>query len=521
MNSPIFSDSRRRLLHAGASSLLLPACAQRIARPARSFANDPFSLGVASGEPQADGFVIWTRLAPDPLADESGAGGMPPEAVAVEWLIAEDEQLRKPVREGIALAEPAWAHSVHVEIEGLKPDRPYWYAFRVGSWQSRIGRARTTPKLGAAVASLRLAFASCQHFETGFYAAYRHMVADNPDLILHLGDYLYEGSSNQPVRRHESASEPRTLADYRRRHACYKRDPDLQAAHAHAPWLMTWDDHEVDNDYAGIHPSEPAETAETFRSRRAAAYRAYWEHMPLRLRARPAAQDMALFTVCDYGALLRIQMLDTRQYRSDQACGSAQRLGGQVIANCAERLDPARQMLGPAQEQWLLHGLDQSRAQWNVIAQTLLMAPLDQHPGPGEAHWSDGWDGYPAARERILNFIAQRRPSNPVVLGGDIHSFWATELSALHGTAPVATEFVGTSISSPGISHEAVTAMRPDNPHVKFCDARFRGYVRCDVSPAGWRTDFRVVADVRDPASAASTLASFQVENGRAGPISA
>lgn len=517
MNTLAFSDARRRLLQAGASSLLLPACATRRARPAPSFASDPFSLGVASGEPQADGFVIWTRLAPDPLADESGAGGMAPEAVDVEWLVAEDEHMRKPVREGIALAEAAWAHSVHVEVEGLKPDRPYWYAFRVGPWQSKIGRARTTPKLGAAVAGLRLAFASCQHFETGYYAAYRHLVADNPDLILHLGDYLYEGSSNLPVRRHEAPREPRTLADYRRRHACYKRDPDLQAAHAQAPWLMTWDDHEVDNDYAGLHGSEASESAEIFAARRAAAYRAYWEHMPLRLRARPSALDMPLFTVCDYGALLRIQMLDTRQYRSDQPCGNAERLGGQVVANCAERIEPARQMLGPAQEQWLLHGLDQSRAQWNVMAQSLLMAPLDQRPGPGEAHWSDGWDGYPAARERILNFIAQRRPSNPVVLGGDIHSFWATELSA--SGVPVASEFVGSSISSPGISHEAITAMRPDNPHVKFCDARFRGYVRCDISPAGWRTDFRALADVRDPASAVSTLASFQVEIGRPGPV--
>ena len=521
MNTLPFSDSRRRLLQASGASLLLPACTRRIARPAPSFASDPFSLGVASGEPQADGFVIWTRLAPDPLADESGAGGMPSESVDVEWLIAEDEQLRKIVREGIALAEPEWAHSLHIEIEGLKPDRPYWYAFRVGSWQSRVGRARTTPKVGAEVAGLRLAFASCQHFETGFYAAYRHMVADNPDLILHLGDYLYESATQQPVRLHEAPREPRSLADYRRRHACYKRDPDLQTAHAHAPWLLTWDDHEVDNDYAGLHSSEANESPEAFAARRAAAYRAYWEHMPLRLRARPTAQAMPLFTVCDYGALLRIQVLDTRQYRSDQPCGDAQRLGGQVTAGCAERTDPTREMLGPAQEQWLLHGLDQSRAQWNVIAQTMLMASLDQRPGPGKAFWSDGWDGYPAARERILNFIAQRRPTNPVVLGGDIHSFWATELSASSGGAPVATEFVGTSISSPGVSHEAITAMRPDNPHVKFCDARFRGYVRCDITPAGWRTDFRGLADVRDPTSTVSTLASFQVENGRPGPLPA
>lgn len=515
----MFSRTRRTLLQAGGAGLFLPACTMRVARPAPRFARDPFALGVASGEPSSDGFVIWTRLAPLPVEDPSGAGGMDPEPVDVEWLVAEDPSLRRVVREGVAVAEPEWAHSLHVEVEGLSSDRPYWYAFRVGALHSPTGRARTAPANGAPMSALRFAFASCQHFETGYYAAYRHLVADDPDLILHLGDYIYEGSTQTPVRRHERPQEPRDLAAYRRRHACYKLDRDLQAAHAQAPWLMTWDDHEVDNDYAGLAGSEADESADAFRARRAAAYRAYWEHQPLRLRARPQGDQVQLYAAFEFGDLLRVQMLDTRQYRSDQPCGTPEQLGSRVT-DCAERLDTARTMLGTDQEQWLLGGLMQSRARWNLIAQAGLMAPLDQKPGPGEAWWTDGWDGYPAARARLLDFLAARRPANPVVIGGDIHSFWATALHAPAQPAgePVASEFVGSSISSPGISHEAISAMRDDNPHVKFCDARYRGYVLCQLTPQQLHAEFRAVQEVRDPASPAYLLASFVVENGRPGP---
>ncbi|MGQ0700374.1 MAG: alkaline phosphatase D family protein [Panacagrimonas sp.] len=523
-----FSGSRRRLLQAGGSALLLPACSLHIGglqlggvRPP-TFQTNPFTLGVASGAPLADGFVIWTRLAPEPLADDTGAGGMPPQPVEVEWIVANDESLAQIVGTGVTIAEPEWAHSVHVDVAGLKPDRPYWYAFRVGSWQSSIGRARTTPVPGSPLARLRFAFASCQHYEAGHYAAYRHMVADNPDLIVHLGDYIYEGSSGTPVRRHEHAEEPRDLAAYRRRHACYKLDPDLQAAHAHAPWLLTWDDHEVDNDYAGLRGAEAGVDPAAFAARRAAAYQAYWEHMPLRLRTRPVGGSLALHSARDFGDLLRLQMLDTRQYRSDQACATPDQRGGQQAPDCAERRDPGRSMLGPTQEQWLLHNLDRSPARWNVIGQPMLMAPLDQKPGAGETWWTDGWDGYPAARDRILGFIDKRRPSNPVVIGGDIHSFWATDLLAPgdRSGVPVATEFVGSSISSPaGFTQEQLSALLPENPHVKLAEARHRGYVLCDVDRAQWRTNFRFLTDVRDPASAVETLASFVVESGRAGAI--
>lgn len=510
--------SRRRFL-LSAGSLGMAACASRpLMSGAPRFATDPFTLGVASGSPRADGFVIWTRLAPEPLADETGAGGMPPHAVEVEWLVAEDPELRRLVQRGTTMAEPAWAHSVHTEIAGLRSDRPYWYAFRIGDRQSPAGRAHTLPPPGAALARLRFAFASCQHYETGYYGAYRHMVADDPQLIVHLGDYIYETSSQQPLRPHEGP-EPTGLAGYRRRHACYKLDPDLRAAHAHGCWLMSWDDHEVDNDYAGLASADPAFEGEAFAHRRAAAYRAYWEHLPLPLSARPAADGaMALYSRTPIGDLATLCLLDARQYRSDQACATPGKRGGQVVPDCDERRDASRTMLGPEQEQWMLAGLSASRARWNVIAQSMLMAPLDQKPGPGQGWWTDGWDGYPAARARILHHIGQHRIANPVVIGGDIHAYFANDLH-LDGpdSAVVGSEFVGTSISSKGVSHETFQAMLPENPQVKFFDSRYRGYVLCELDHAQWRSDFRALDDVRDPATKIRTLASFVVEAGRPG----
>lgn len=509
--------SRRRFL-LSAGSLGLIACASRspvLGTP--KFASDPFTLGVASGAPRSDGFVIWTRLAPDPLADESGAGGMPPLAVEVEWVVAEDPDLNGLVQRGTGLAEPAWGHSVHVEVGALPSDRPYWYAFRVAGVQSPIGRARTLCAPDAKMTGLRFAFASCQHYETGYYGAYRHMVADDPELIVHLGDYIYEGSADEPVRRHEGP-EPTDLAGYRRRHACYKLDADLRAAHAHCCWLMTWDDHEVDNDYAGLDSADPAFDHAAFARRRAAAYQAYWEHLPLPLSARPSGESMALYSRAVIGDLVNLTLLDARQYRSDQPCATPAKRGGQLVSDCAERLDPARTMLGPAQEQWALAGLSASRTRWNVIAQSMLMAPLDQKPGPEQGWWTDGWDGYPAARQHILDHLASSRVPNPVVIGGDIHSAWANDLHLGDPeSAIVASEFVGTSISSRGVSQDTFNAMRPDNPHVKFFDASHRGYVFCDVNPQRWRSEFRALHDVTDPATEAHTLATYIVESGRPG----
>ena len=278
----------------------------------------------------------------------------------------------------------------------------------------------------------------------------------------------------------------------------------------------------VDNDYAGLRGAETGVAIATFAARRAAAYRAYWEHMPLGLHARPRGGALPLYGRTDFGDLLRIHRLDTRQYRSDQPCATANQLGGRVAADCPERRDPARTLLGANQEAWLQQGLTTGRARWNLIAQPMLMAPLEQRPGPGQAWWTDGWDGYPAARERLLGVIDAHRVANPVVLGGDIHSFWATDLAAPGDpTRIVATEFVGTSISSPGIPHDAVQSFLPDNPHIRFAEARYRGYVVCELTPQALHTRFRALADVTDPATTVSTLAAFTVQNGRPGAMRA
>jgi alkaline phosphatase D len=490
------------------------------ATPRRS-TGTPFTLGVASGDPAADGFVIWTRLAPDPLTE---GGGLPPEPVAVDWEVGPDEKLHRIVRRGTTIARPEWAHTVHVELRGLEPHRWYWYRFRARGAASPIGRSRTTPVPGTPFARLRFAFASCQHWEQGYFTAYRSMLDDGLDFVVHLGDYIYEGSSwADEVRRHEGP-EPTTLEEYRARHALYKMDPDLQRAHATYPWVVTWDDHEVDNDYAAAE-SQDRDPPEAFLRRRAAAYQAYWEHMPLRPTAQPRGPALRLYQRLTWGDLVELSVLDNRQYRSDQVCGEGRRGGGNLVEGCTARLDPAQTMLGPDQERWLLIGLARSRARWNVIAQQQLMAELRQRtPTGAEAYWTDGWDGYAAARGRILSHLATRRVANPVVIGGDIHSFWVTDLKTDFrdpASPTVATEFVGTSVTSLGVPYESFAAVLPDNPHVRFFESRFRGYVRCEVTPDRWTTDLRVLDDVRDPRARARTLATFLVENGRPGAIRA
>ncbi|MFC4250194.1 alkaline phosphatase D family protein [Sinimarinibacterium flocculans] len=510
MARPPTDPQRRRVLLASAGLLGLPAAGCMKTQTVRVDI-DPFSLGVAAGDPVADGFVIWTRLAPNPL----DGGGMDPVPVEVVWEVAEDEAFRKIASAGTAVAEPAWAHSLHVEVEGLKPDRWYWYRFRYGAAISPVGRARTAPVLWSAIERLRFAYASCQHYEHGHYAAWRHLAAESPDLILHLGDYIYETSSPRAVRRHETAREPQTLDAYRNRYARYRLDPDLQAAHAACAWLVTWDDHEVDNDYAGPY-SQDRDPVDAFLLRRAAAYQAYWEHLPLRNAMRPQGARLPLFQRRGFGDLVMFHVLDTRQYRDDQACATPERGGARVVAPCAQMLDPSRCLLGTRQENWLLHGLSGSPARWNLVAQAMLMAPLDQTPGPEVGVWTDGWDGYPAARERILRHLAQRRTANPVVIGGDIHSFWATELSAGGERDPVATEFVGSSISSHPPPHDRFAAMLAENPHVRFFDARPRGYVRCELTPERLDVSMRAISDAGDPQASVSTLAAFVVESGRA-----
>lgn len=512
--------NRRRFLEALAAlgvARAVPACA---ADRKVSFDSYPFTLGVASGYPTPDGFVLWTRLAPRPL--EPG-GGLAPEPVPMRWEVAEDERFAKVIASGAEFPAHDWAHSVHAEVRGLAPERWYFYRFLAGDAASPVGRTRTAPPLAAASPRLRFAFASCQHYEQGWFNAYRHIVNDDPDLLAFLGDYIYETSwGREHVRKH-NATEPYSLDEYRIRHALYKTDSDLQQAHRSMPWILTWDDHEVDNDYADDRPEDGMDRA-AFLLRRAAAYRAYYEHMPLPARMRPKGPDMRIYTEFDWGTLARFCLLDDRQYRSWQACPRAGRRGGSNtvdIERCPQLLNPNRSMLGRAQERWLEGALEKSPARWNLLAQQTPMAQFDQKPGPGRIAWTDGWDGHPAARKRLLDVIHSRRISNPVVLGGDVHSFNVSDLKLDFddpASPAVASEFVGTSITSQAWAQERLNAFLPDNPHLKLVDSRYRGYVRVELTPARMRADLRAMDSVTDPQAPCSTLASFVVEDGKAGP---
>ncbi|TDU70880.1 alkaline phosphatase D [Prosthecobacter fusiformis] len=476
------------------------------------FTSYPFTLGVASGDPSPDGVVLWTRLAPQPLE----GGGMDPVPVEVSWQVAEDEAMSKVVRQGTSIATPEWGHSVHVEVDGLQPDRWYWYQFRAGTEVSPKARTRTFPAIDTLPDRLRFAVASCQHYETGLYTAYEHMAREDLDLVIHLGDYIYEdGGIDKRVRKH-TGPEITTLDHYRNRHAQYKTDPALQAMHAIAPWLVTWDDHEFDNNCAGDISEHPDVKKEDFLLRRAAAYQAYYEHMPLRRSAMPKGPDMLLYRKLGYGRLTDFHVLDTRQYRSDQPCGDHNK------PPCPESLSPDTSLLGAIQRDWLFEGLAKSPSTWNILAQQVMMARVDRVAGESIGYSMDQWPSCEMERRRLLKFLHDQRVSNPVVLTGDIHSNWANNLIADFDDLEskiVATEFVGTSISSGGdglLKPKTLDATYAENPFVKFHSTE-RGYIRCEVTPELWKSDYQAIEYVSRPGAPLHTRASFVVESGKAG----
>jgi len=511
-------DRRRFLTLMGAAGLtaVTQAPLARAARDLSPIAGYPFTLGVASGDPTPDGAVLWTRLAPAPLS----GGGMPQRNVPVDWEVARDEGFRRTVRSGTATAAPRLGHSVHVELEGLGAGREYFYRFRADGEVSRVGRLRTAPAPGRPVDRLRFAFASCSQYEHGFFTAYGRMAEEDLDVVLHLGDYIYEYGPNVyrapggNVRIH-SGPEIVSLTDYRNRHAQYKTDPDLQLAHARHPWVVTWDDHELDNNWADEVP-EDAQPIEAYLRRRAAALQAYYEHMPLRRRQRPRGIDLRLYRRLTYGDLVSFNVLDTRQYRSDQPCGDRFR------SDCPERFAPTQTITGPEQERWLLAGLEDSRTRWNVLAQQVFFANVDYQAGPEIGINPDAWDGYVASRDRILGAIAERNVDNPIVLTGDVHRNFAADLKANFAdpaSETLGSEFVATSITSGGDGADTSPtdpALLAENPHVKFTNNQ-RGYVRCTVDRSQWRSDFRVVPYVKRPGAPVTTRQSFVVEAGRPG----
>ena len=451
-----------------------------------------FTLGVASGDPLPTGIVLWTRLAADPLA-EDGRGGMPDRVVSVEYQIAEDEKFTRIVQTGQTSAAPELAHSVHVEVDGLNPDSEYFYRFRAGTSLSPAGRTRTAPAPGT-LGALNVCFASCAHYGHGYFTAYRRLADDHPDLVLFLGDYQYEYAAAPGDVREVAGSETVTLADYRRRYAQYKTDPDLRLAHATAPWAVVWDDHEIVNDWTG----NPA-----YRARRTAAFRAYYENMPLRASAEPSGADMRLYRRLSWGDLVTFHLLDTRQYRDDQACGDG------IKAGCAGRLDPGRTITGSEQERWLVDGFRRSSARWDLLGQQVVFCEMDRIAGPVQGYNLDAWDGYTADRDRITAAMTGLR--NAIVLTGDVHRHWAAEIRD-HGQ-PAGVELITTSITSERDGDEdTAQAVLDENPHVKFYKNR-RGYVRATITPSQLRADFRILPYVSAPGAPAATAASFVVSD--------
>jgi alkaline phosphatase D len=481
-------------------------------RPA--FRADPFSLGVASGDPTADSVMLWTRLAPDPLVPGYGMDAV---RTAVRWELAEDDAFTRVIQQGRATAAPELGHSVHVDAVGLAPGRDYFYRFMAGDAVSAIGRTRTTPVEGA-IEPLRLGVAGCQSYEAGYFTAFAHMAQERFDLIAHTGDYIYEYSGRDGGVRKHATIEIQALEHYRIRYAQYKADADLQAAHASCPWLVTWDDHEVDNNYADEIGENGMESAEQMRARRAMAYQAWWENQPVRVPRVTSWADLTIHRSTAWGNLARLWTLDTRQYRSDQPCNDGNR-----VVPCGEWGSAEHTMLGEAQEWWLNAGLSGSRARWQVLAQQVMVAPFDFRTGPEEQVSMDQWSGYPAARDRLLGTIAERAPNRTVVLTGDIHSAWVNELRADFGRpdAPVvAAEFVGTSIASGGDGADrsggVTDATMAENPHLRWQNAR-RGYLSCQVTAEAWHTDYRVVPFVTRPGAPVETASRWRVAHGLAG----
>ncbi len=481
---------------------------------------NPFTLGVASGDPSPDGIVLWTRLAPEP----AHPGSLGRRAIPVGWRVATDSRMRQVVARGTAAAPAELAHSVHVEVGGLKSARDYFYQFDVRGEESRIGHFRTAPADHEMLRELRFAFATCQDWPSGFYTAYQDMVTQDLDLVLHLGDYTYEyaiGATPRGEVPEGFAAETVDLLTYRLRHTLYKLDPDLQAAHAKFPFLVIWDDHEVQNDYSGLAPEWGSASPE-FTARRAAAYQAYYEHMPIASRvALQPRSDLRIYRRIPYGRLAEFTLLDDRQYRTDNPCGDGESL------RCDAALNGRYTMLGREQEQWVSRGFARSNARWNIVGQQLLLAELEHATIRPNWYWNDAWDGYPLARRRLLSDVGDADLRNPVFLTGDWHSTFVNDLKLDFknpAARTVATEFVTPALTTGGDGTPYgpyYAPMIPFNPHINYYEGDRRGYFKATVTPKQMRCDLRFVTSVESPVATAYTEASWVVIDGVPGAVPA
>ncbi|KPM51901.1 alkaline phosphatase [Frankia sp. R43] len=528
-------ERRRFLTLSGAAATLaftvgLPGMASASAPElaATQVTSNPFTLGVASGDPQHNSTLLWTRLAPEPLVAD---GGLPAARISVSWELASDEQFRRVVRRGQEWAHPEFGHSVHVDVQGLSPDREYHYRFRVGTWVSPVGRTRTAPAPGAPVRSMRFANVSCQRYDQGYYTAHRYLAQEDVHAVFHTGDYLYEyavsavGGARAYTDRVLPATvslETATLDDYRIRYGLYKSDPDLMAAHAAHPFVVTWDDHEVENNYAD-ETSETNGPVADFLLRRAAAYRAYWENQPLRRPQFPNGPDMQLYRRINWGRLAQFDVLDTRQYRTDQANGDGWKLP--TAASEAE----SQTLPGLDQEKWLIDGWARSKAQWNVVAQQVTFSRRANPNGDGTLSM-DSWDGYPASRQRLIDGWKNGLPSRGnsgrelMVLTGDVHvaygfdilDDWADPASKVLGTEIVATSITSGGNGSAQPSNWANYLAR--NPHLKFYNG-LRGYVLVNLGRESADVDWKTVSRVTTPDGTLVTAGSFTTEAGNPGLV--
>jgi alkaline phosphatase D len=507
-------DSASSTTEPGGEPATAPATtipATSVAVPDTDLASDPFTLGVASGDPDAASVVLWTRLAPEPLS----GGGMSASAADVLWEVSADDSFDEIAASGIATAVADHGHSLHVVVALGAGE--WFYRFRVGPYTSAIGRTLIAPGPEQSVEEVRIAAASCQNYSNGYYAAHRDIAEQRPDLVVFLGDYIYESAGADgadPAERVHLGPEPTDIATYRNRYARYKTDSQLQAAHAVCPWLVIWDDHEVDNNYAGDE-SQDGDDPAAFRARRSAAYKAWWEHQPVRLDPPADASadgggEYRIYRSIIWGDLMQVALLDGRQYRDDQACGD---VALNLAPACAEAADPERTMLGDTQEAWLLDTLRASAATWNAVANQVVLA--DARLNDAVLNY-DQWDGYPAARARLLHALAKSAIDNLIVLTGDIHLAAVAQLhdgDPATGTA-VGVEFVSTSISSAGLVGDTFTEVLKSFPELVDAELAHRGYVLHTVTHDHWSAEYRIVADVADPDSDVTTFSTYEVQAG-------
>ena len=473
--------------------------------PQTDLTSDPFTLGVASGDPTDQSVILWTRLAIDSL----NGGGMPAKDIEVLWEVSSTDAFDDIVSSGLVTAEERFGHAVHIDVPLSTGESIVFYRFRIGDYVSPIGKTRLSSPSGSTT-PIKVAAVSCQNYTDGFYNAYADLVEQSPDLVTFLGDYIYEsgvGTLDATTVRLHNSDEIKDLVAYRNRYALYRSDPLLQAAHAVCPWVITWDDHEVENNYANLTPQDSAD-AEGHAARRAVAYQAWWEHMPVRL-SPPTDESLTIYRQFSWGDLLNLLVVDGRQYRDDQACGDA------VLSTqpaCDEALDPARTMLGAEQEKWFSENINDTTKVWNVMANQTVMT--DIRLGAAVLNY-DQWDGYAPDRNRILSDVVDQGVENFVVLTGDIHLAGVGQLTIdSNPTTAMGAEFVSTSISSSGNVSTDTEGLLIALPNIIDAETSHRGYTLHTLTANDWTAEYRIVENNLVEDSSTSVWKTFKVMAG-------